>query len=107
MTPVETGELLERIALDTLASKQSCAEMRAILKRQQLGARSLKHFIDIPIAHKTGGLPPFVVNDAGIVYTNSGPIVITFFGMDISEQYGQFEDRIGHLSKRVVEYFAK
>ena len=79
--------------------------MLAILGDQTLGERRIPHYLNLPIAHKTGDLPPGVANDVGIVYAGSGPIVISFFSTGIREPYGEFDDRIGRLAQHVVAYF--
>jgi beta-lactamase class A len=105
MTPREVGRLLESIEMGTIASKASCGEMRAILLRQQAGARRLPHFLSVPVGHKTGDGPPNIANDVGIVYARSGPIVISFATADNTGPYAELEDRIGHVAKMVVDYF--
>jgi beta-lactamase class A len=105
MTPRETGKMLEAIAHNTIASKESCDRMQAIMRLQKSGACRIPHYLDVPVAHKTGDLPPSVANDVGIVYANSGQIIISFFTMDIEEPYGELEDRIGRLARKVVDYF--
>ena len=78
MTPKETARLLESIERGTAASKASCDAMLRTLRRQQLGARRLPHFIDVPVGHKTGD-GGTIANDVGVVYAKSGPIVVAFF----------------------------
>ena len=43
------------------------------MRAQQAGARRLPHFVDVPIAHKTGDFPPVLANDVGIAFARSGP----------------------------------
>jgi len=105
MTPRETGRMLEAIAHNTIASKESCDRMQAIMRLQKSGACRIPHYLDVPVAHKTGDLPPTVANDVGIVYGGSGRIIISIFTMEIEEPYGELEDRIGHLSRMIVDYF--
>ena len=57
------------------------------------------------MAHKTGDFPPVLANDVGIVYATSGPIVVSFFLNAITEPYGEAEDRMGRLTRQIVEYF--
>jgi ketosteroid isomerase-like protein len=101
----DIGRMLEGIERETIASPASCREMKAILRRQQLGVRRLPHFIDVPVAHKTGDQAPGIANDVGIVYARSGPIVMAVFTRDNITQYGEMEDRIGEMARGVVEYF--
>ena len=47
-----------------------------------------------------------IANDVGIVYGPAGSIVISFFSAANTDPYGEHEDRIGHLARAVVDYFA-
>jgi beta-lactamase class A len=104
MNPRETGRMLEAIERGTIASKASCDAMKAIMRRQQAGARRLPHFLDVPVAHKTGD-SGVIANDVGIVYARSGPIVIAFFTNGIKGPYAETEDRIGRVARLIVDYF--
>jgi hypothetical protein len=79
--------------------------MRNILRRQQLGVRRIPHFLDVPVAHKTGDHGPGIANDVGIVYARSGPIVIALFTRSNTAPYGEFEDRLGAIARGVVDFF--
>jgi beta-lactamase class A len=105
VTPRDIGRLLEAIENGTIASRESCGEMKGILLRQQAGSRRIPHFLNVPVGHKTGDGPPNIANDVGIVYARSGPIVISFFTSAIREPYAEAEDRIGQISKMIVDYF--
>ena len=104
-TPREMGRIMEAIVQGTIASEESCASMQALLRNQQLGACRIPHFLEAPVAHKTGDLTPGVANDVGIIYSPSGLIVLSFFSTGIHEPYGEFEDRIGRLAQKVVAQF--
>ena len=104
MTPRETGRLLEAIERGTLTSKASAAAMKTIMSRQQAGSRRLPHFLDVPVAHKTGD-SGVIANDVGLVSARSGTVVISFFVNGITGSYGEAEDRIGHVARQVVDYF--
>jgi len=104
MNPRETGRMLEAIERGTIASTASCGTMKAIMRRQQAGARRLPHFLDVPVAHKTGD-SGVIANDVGIVYARSGPIVIAFFTNGITGPYAETEDRIGRVARLIVDYF--
>jgi len=105
MTPRATGRLLEAMQRETLVSPAASQEMIRFMRAQQAGARRLPHFVDVPLAHKTGDFPPVLANDVGIAFARSGPIVISFFANAISGNYGAAEDRIGRIAELVVEYF--
>jgi len=100
-----TGQMLEAIEKKTIASAASCDEMLRMLRAQQAGQRRLKHFISVPVAHKTGDFPPVLANDVGIIYARSGPIVVSFLGNAITGNYADAEDRIGRFAQQLVEYF--
>jgi beta-lactamase class A len=104
-SPRDTVRLLETIETGTAASKQACAEMAQILRRQQSGARRLPHFLNVPVGHKTGDYPPAVANDVGIIYARSGPIVVAVFTRNNIGPYAETEDRIGIVARMIVDYF--
>ncbi|HUE85973.1 MAG TPA: serine hydrolase [Vicinamibacterales bacterium] len=105
MTPRVTGRMLEALQQHTLASQKASAEMVRVMRAQQAGARRLPHFVDVPIAHKTGDFPPVLANDVGIAFARSGPIVMAFFTNEITGPYGEAEDRIGRAAQVIVQYF--
>jgi len=104
-TPREIGRFLESIERGTAASRKSDLEMKHILLRQQLGSRRIPHFLNVPVGHKTGDVAPGVANDTGLVYANSGVIVISFFTMGNTGPYAETEDDIGRISRLIVDYF--
>lgn len=108
MTPHETGRMLEAIERGTFVSKQASADMKSIMLGQQAGTRRIPHFLQpgYTVAHKTGDGPPIIANDVGIVYARSGPIVISFFTTNNRDPlFAQLEDRIGRVSRLIVDYF--
>ena len=105
MTPRGTGRLLEAIERSTVVSKTSTEEIIRVMRAQQAGARRLPHFVDVPIAHKTGDFPPVLANDVGVIYARSGPIVISFLTNAIREPYAELEDRMGRTTRMIVDYF--
>ena len=104
MTPRETGRLLEAIERGTLTSTPSAAAMKTIMGRQQAGTRRIPHFLDVPVAHKTGD-SGVIANDVGLVSARSGTVVISFFVNGITGPYAETEDRIGQVSRQIVGYF--
>lgn len=104
VTPHEIGSMLEGIEKGTIASQKSCHEMKRIMLEQQSGQRRIPHYLTVPVAHKTGDLG-VVANDVGMVYAKSGTIIISFFTMGITGPYAETEDRIGSVSRLIVEYF--
>jgi 2-iminobutanoate/2-iminopropanoate deaminase len=104
ITAREISRMLESIERCTVASAVSCATMKLFLRRQLAGSRRLPHFLDVPVGHKTGDAGN-IANDVGIIYARSGPIVISALVVGISGPYGETEDRIGRIAKRVVDHF--
>lgn len=105
MTPRATGRMLEAIQQGSLVSASASEAMIRVMRAQQAGARRLPHFLDVPVAHKTGDFPPVLANDVGIVFARSGPIVISFFANAITGPYGEAEDRMGRIAQLIVQYF--
>lgn len=105
ITPRGVGRLLEGMELAKLTSVASADQMRRVMRWQQSGARRLPHYIDVPVGHKTGDFAPSVANDVGVIYTRSGPVVVSFLLNAIREPYGEAEDRMGHVARVIVEYF--
>jgi beta-lactamase class A len=113
ITPRAVGRLLERLQRchdgagpgTPMASKSSCDQMLGMLRRQQSGASRLPHYVEVPVAHKTGDWPPYLANDVGIIYTKSGPVVVVVCANNITGSYGEAEDHIGELARRIVTYF--
>jgi hypothetical protein len=99
--------MLEAIEKKTIASAASCEAMLRMMRAQQAGQRRLNHYVSVPVAHKTGDFPPVLANDVGIIYSRSGPIVVSYLGNAITGVYGEAEDRIGRFAQQLVEYFDK
>lgn len=107
-TPRAMGRLLERIETCTIASEDSCEEMRRILRNTQASgtpiAGALAIHLSVPVGHKTGGTTG-VTNDVGIVYARSGPIIMAFYNKEIAGPSAVAEIRMGEVARMVVEYF--
>jgi beta-lactamase class A len=104
ITAREIARMLEAIERETIVSPASAATMRTFMRRQLAGSRRLPHFVDVPIAHKTGDAGN-IANDVGIMYARSGPIVIAVLVTGITGSYGEAEDRIGRLAELVLKHF--
>jgi len=105
LTPREAGRMLESIERATAVSPTSSEELQTALRRQQLGDRRLPRFVKHPIGHKTGDYPPHDANDVGIVYAPSSPIVVAVFANDLGGDYEQEEERIGRISRVIIDQF--
>ena len=104
MTARDIGRMLEAIERETIVSPASAAVIRTFMRRQLAGSRRLPHFIDVPVAHKTGDAGN-IANDVGIIYSRSGPIVVAVMVTGIKGSLGEAEDRIGRLAQLVVNHF--
>jgi reactive intermediate/imine deaminase len=112
MTARDIGRMLEAIERSTaaaptplrIASPASADTMRTFMRRQQAGARRLPHFLDVPVAHKTGDAGN-IANDVGIIYSRSGPIVIAVMVSGVSGPLGEAEDGVGRVAALVVDHF--
>lgn len=103
-SPREMGRLLESIELCSIASTSSCDEMRRIMLGQKSGALKIPHYLQVPVGHKTGETSG-VTNDVGMIYSRSGPIIISFYNMNVVGPRAYTEDRMGQVSRLIVEYF--
>ena len=83
-TPQDTADLFLRLLRGELAAPATTAVLMEILSAQQIRDRLpawLPH--DAAAAHKTGNLPG-VVNDAGILFLRTGPVVASVFTSDLA-----------------------
>ncbi len=103
-SPREMGRLLENIELCTVASENSCNEMKRMLLSQQAGQLKIPHYLEVPVGHKTGEVNN-VTNDVGIIYARSGPIVISFYNMSVVGSRAEAEDHMGRIARLIVDYF--
>jgi reactive intermediate/imine deaminase len=100
----DIGRMLEAIERETIASPTSTAAMRTFMRRQQAGSRRLPHYVNVPVAHKTGDAGN-IANDVGIIYSRSGPIVIAVMVTGIRGSLGEAEDQIGRIAQLVVNHY--
>jgi reactive intermediate/imine deaminase len=104
MTARDIGRMLEAIERDKAASPASTAVMRTFMRRQLAGSRRLPHFLDVPVAHKTGDSAN-IANDVGIIYSRSGPIVVSVMVNGVTGLLGEAEDGIGRVARLIVDHF--
>lgn len=103
-SPSEMGRLLEGIERDAIASKEACEEMKRMMRAQQSGTRKIPHYLNVPVAHKTGETSG-VTNDVGMIYAKSGPIIIALYSQGYTGLVGEADARLGAVARLVVEYF--
>ena len=104
VSPSDIGRMLEGIERDTIASKDACEEMKRIMRAQQAGTRKIPHYLNVPVAHKTGEVGG-VTNDVGMVYARSGTIIMSFYTQGYTGLAAEADDRLGAVARLVVEYF--
>lgn len=113
-TPRNMMMLLEKIHGGEVASRCSCDEILALMKRCQTGGNRIWKYLPrdrVEVAHKTGTVNG-VVNDAGIVYPKEGdPYIICVFTKDIEAESGGYvpigEEAIAKVSKIAYDCFSK
>ena len=101
------GTFLEDIETARLVSAAHSKELIRIMTWQKAGARRIPHYIEdwYDVAHKTGDGPPSVADDVGLVYLDSGPVVVVILANDIRGNYGEAEDAEGRLAQRIARLF--
>ncbi|MGE4064284.1 MAG: serine hydrolase [Rhodospirillaceae bacterium] len=103
-SPREMGRLVESFETCTIARTESCDEMRRMFRAQQAGTMKIPHYLTVPVGHKTGETGG-VTNDVGVIYARSGPIVISFYNMNMTGSRADTEDKMGEVARSVVDYF--
>ena len=104
-TAREISRLLLQLLGGELASAAATEEMLDILRGQFYDSRLprfIKEQATVAVAHKTGEIPPYVLNDAGIIFHEGGPTVVTVF---VNENQGtvlQVEETIGRIAEDLV-----
>jgi beta-lactamase class A len=83
-SPQEMVTIVEKIYRGELVSKEACAEMIEILKRQRDHSGILRDRKNVKIANKAGALD-HLRSDVGIAYLPQGPIAMAFTVDDIPE----------------------
>ena len=99
-TAREMGRFVEQIQTAQLTTRQRSDEMIDLLCQQQSTSR-LPRLIGqrVVIGHKTGDMGPVAGNDVGVIYADSGPIVVALF---VNQNRGDF-DEVEETQGRVAE----
>lgn len=98
-TPREMVELLAKIHRGEAVSRAASKEMIEVLKRQQYKDGIGRHMGDIEVASKSGALD-HLRSDAGIVYSQAGPIAMAITCEDIPKvDYGADNEGLLLISK--------
>ena len=103
-TARETSLLLEKILSGEAASRASCDEMIAILKRQFYSSRLPRFLPDgVEAAHKTGDWPPIAGNDVGILFHPGGPTIVSIYVNQNRTDFNEVEETHGEIARKLVE----
>jgi len=102
-TAREMSRLLRQLLGGELASAAPTKEMLGILRDQFYDSR-LPRFIKekATVAHKTGEIPPYVLNDTGIIFHEGGPTVVTVFVNQNQETMLEVEETIGRIAEDLI-----
>ncbi len=102
-TALEMSRILLQLLRGELASAATTEEMLDVLRGQFYDSR-LPRFIkeQAVVAHKTGETPPYVLNDAGIIFHEGGPTVVTVFVNRNQGTVLQVEEVVGRIAEDLV-----
>jgi beta-lactamase class A len=103
-TARETACLLEQIENGELASRPHSDAMLGILQHQFYNSRLPQRIaFRVAIGHKTGDWPPIAGNDAGIIYSDSGPLVIAMFATQNRGDFFELEATHGRVAEAILD----
>ncbi len=102
-SPSDMTHFLTLIATRQMVDAQASESMLDILLHQHINDRLPALLPDgTPVAHKTGDLLG-VVNDAGIIMTPAGPVIMSVLSQDVTDMTAG-RDAIAHLARDVYDY---
>jgi beta-lactamase class A len=103
-TAREMSRLLEQIQNGELASREHSDEMLGILQRQFYSSRLPQRIaFRATIGHKTGDWPPVAGIDVGIIYSRSGPIVVSVFATQNRGDFFELEATHGRIAELLLD----
>jgi beta-lactamase class A len=103
-TAREISRLLEQIQNGELASREHSDEMLDILRKQFYSSRLPQRIrFRVAIGHKTGDWAPIAGNDAGILYSAGGPIVVAVFATQNRGDFFELEATHGRIAEALVD----
>jgi beta-lactamase class A len=103
-TAREMSRLLEQIQGGELTSRKRSDEMLGILRQQFYSSRLPQRIaFRAAIGHKTGDWLPIAGNDVGIIYSESGPIVVSVFATQNQGDFFELEATHGRVAELLVE----
>lgn len=104
-TAREMARLLEQLLGAELAGEDASREMVDILRRQFYSTRLPRRirFQGVDVAHKTGDWPPYAGNDAGILFYDGGPAIVSVFTSQNQGDFFELEETLGRIAQDIVE----
>lgn len=107
-TAREMSRILEQIENGEVASREHCDEMLGILRQQFYDSRLPRHIkFRVAVGHKTGDWPPIAGNDAGIIYGEGGPIVVSVFATQNQGDFYELEDTEGRIAELLLDAWSR
>lgn len=103
-TAREIVRLLAQIERSEVATPAACAEMGDSLRKQLYNSRLPQRIaFRAAIGHKTGDWPPIAGNDAGIIYSNAGPIGVALFATQNRGSFFELEATHGRVAEALLD----
>jgi beta-lactamase class A len=103
-TAREMSRMLEQLQRGELAGPALTEDMIRILQRQLYFSRLPQRIrFRASVGHKTGDWPPIIGNDVGILYSDSGPIVVSVFTNQNRGSFFDLEATIGKAAEDVLD----
>lgn len=93
------------IRADDPVNTLSIIEIPIMVLRRQLYSSRLPQRISFRagIGHKTGDMPPVAGNDAGIIYSGNGPIVVSVFATQNRGDFFELEATLGLIAEDLLD----
>ena len=103
-TAYEIADILEKIQNGSIVSRQYSDEMLALFQKQFYRSRLPSQIqYQVKVGNKTGDWEPIVGNDVGIIYSQSGPIIIALFVTKNYSDYFEVASTHGNIAKALLE----
>jgi beta-lactamase class A len=105
-TAREMARLLEEILGNRYTGPEYARQMVDIMGRQLYNSRlprRLQYRLPVRVAHKTGDWPPIGANDAGILFYEGGPTIISVFVNQNRSDFLVVEETLGRIAERLVQ----
>ena len=107
-TAREISRLLEQLQRGELANRESTQQMMRNLRLQFYASRLPQRIrFRASIAHKTGDWPPLLGNDVGIVFSETGPIVMAVFTNMNRGDFFDLEATEGRIAEAVLDAWGR